>query len=108
MSRQDESKEANPHPESSHREPRQIATDERGPTGPRPAQTPPVRTVNPNERIDAESTSDTERRKAVKRSARKQATEAEHEVGASSTAQSPPREPRRDEHSPPQTGRSRH
>lgn len=64
-----ESVEANPHPESSHRAPRQIAADARGPTAPRPAQHRSVHEVDPEQRIDAESASDVERRRAVKRSA---------------------------------------
>jgi len=85
-----ESVEANPHPESSHRAPRQIAADARGPTAPRPAQHKPVGEVDPEQRIDAESASDVERRRAVKRSAHTgtaaqgDANASAHEPGARS------------------------
>jgi len=78
-----ESVEANPHPESSHRAPRQIAADARGPTAPRPAQHKPVGEVDPEQRIDAESAADVERRRAVKRSAHTGGTGAQGDVNAS-------------------------
>ena len=78
-----ESVEANPHPESSHRAPRQIAADARGPTAPRPAQHKPVREVDPEQRIDAETASDVERRRAVKRSAHTGGTGAPGDASAS-------------------------
>ena len=78
-----ESVEANPHPESSHRAPREIAADARGPTAPHPAQHKPVREVDPEQRIDAESASDVERRRAVKRSAHTSGTGAQGDANAS-------------------------
>lgn len=90
MSNPNDSVEANPHPESSHRKPGQIAADERGPTGPRPAQTQPVQEVNPSERIDAERPMDTERRNAVKRSARKSAAIAQQQGARAGPAAAPP------------------
>lgn len=80
MTNHDKRDEANPHPESSHRKPGQIAADERGPTGPRPAQTRPVREVDPAQHLDAETRGDTERRNAVKRSAQKSAVAAKRAV----------------------------
>lgn len=66
-----ETVEANPHPASSHRAPSQIEADTHGATRPKPSQARPVRDVDPEQHIDAESASDTERRRAVKRSAHK-------------------------------------
>lgn len=83
-----EAAEANPHPASSHRTPRQVAADERGPTRPRPAKTAPVRKAKPNERIDGEPRSDTARRSAVKRSAHR-------DTGSTELASAPEKPPAR-------------
>lgn len=78
-----EAVEANPHPQSSHRAPRQIAADASGPTAPRPAQSRPVRDVDPEQRIDAESAADVERRRAVKRSAHQGPTSTQSDADGS-------------------------
>lgn len=85
MSDPSEWQDGNPHPASSHRNPSQIAQDERGPTGPKPSTTAPVRSTRPSERIDGESVENTERRAAVEDAARKSAKHADEQVGGGPT-----------------------
>lgn len=66
MSDPTEGNEANPHPASSHRTPRQIAKDEAGPVGRKPTE---AAAVDPESKREVGKKEDKERRAAVQKSA---------------------------------------